>query len=249
MVKEKNFIKDFQDGSHILYFQSEGFNLILIYKSPWYFLRSFQSVGLSVQEKMFKNDLQHDHYGNHLGFTIGTILAVLFCFVFFYLKVTPILSVKFWVNLPLGSGEIQYSYRFSRWQLWYPSWIKDWYNLSYFGSTSHPNTSYQISSQFAFQLRRRNAKRFSRWQPWWSALISDKNQLSYFDLQLAPILPTKFQIHWYFGSGEEAQTDFRWPPSWISNRNNPSFFYQQVTPILRTKIRVSWPFRSIRSAK
>ena len=46
------------------------------YKPPWYFLPSFESIGLSDQEKKLKIDFQHGSYGDHLGFPIGTILAI-----------------------------------------------------------------------------------------------------------------------------------------------------------------------------
>ena len=49
--------------------------------------------------------------------------------------------------------EVQYW--FSRWQ---PSWISNQNNFSYFLSTSCPNTSYQISSQWTFLFRRRSSK-------------------------------------------------------------------------------------------
>ena len=37
--------------------------------------------------------------------------------------------------------------------------------------------------------------------------------LAIFDLQATPMLPTKFQVNWPFGSGEEMKKRFsRWPP-------------------------------------
>ena len=39
--------------------------------------------------------------------------------------------------------------RFSRWRPWRPSWISDRHDFSYFWSTSHPDASYQVSSQLA----------------------------------------------------------------------------------------------------
>ena len=59
----------------ILDFQSEWFYLLLIYKSPWYFLSSFQSTGLSVQKK-FEIDFQDGNCGNHTGFPIRTNWAI-----------------------------------------------------------------------------------------------------------------------------------------------------------------------------
>ena len=40
------------------------------------FLLSFESIGHSVQEKTFKLNFQDNSRGGHLGFLIGTILAI-----------------------------------------------------------------------------------------------------------------------------------------------------------------------------
>ena len=77
---------------------------------------------LSIQEK-FKIDFQDGNCGSHLGFSIGTILAI------FDLQVNPMILTKFWisnqknftffsyqifpVNGPSYSGEVKN--RFSRW--------------------------------------------------------------------------------------------------------------------------------------
>ena len=105
----------------ILDFRSEQFQLFLIYKSPKCFLPSFESIGLSVQEKKPKIDFQDGHHGGHLGFLIETILST------FDLQVTPMLPTKFRVNWPFGSGEEEKK-RFSRW----PSWISDRNDFTYF---------------------------------------------------------------------------------------------------------------------
>ena len=76
----------------ILDFLSERFSLVLIYKSPQCFLPSFKSIGFPVLEKKRKIDFQDGGHGNHLGFPIGTILAI------FDLQVTPALPTKFGVN-------------------------------------------------------------------------------------------------------------------------------------------------------
>ena len=65
-----------------------------LYRSPDY-QTSFESVGLSVQEKRFNTDFQD---GSHLGFPIRIILAS------FDLQVTLILPMKFQVYWPFGSG-------------------------------------------------------------------------------------------------------------------------------------------------
>ena len=84
----------------------------------------------------------------HLGFLIGTILAI------FDLQVTRMLPTKFQVNWPLGSGA-EVKNRFSR---WWPSWIFDRNDFSYFCSISHPDASNQVSSQLAFGFRGRSEK-------------------------------------------------------------------------------------------
>ena len=53
-----------------------------------------ESTGLSVQEKKRKVDFQDGCHGGHLGFPIGTILAI------FDLEVTLMLPSKFGVNWP-----------------------------------------------------------------------------------------------------------------------------------------------------
>ena len=80
-----------------------------------------EAIGLSVQEKKRKIDFQDGLHGGHLGFPIGTILAI------FDLQVTSMLPTKFGVNWPFGSVEAKN--RFSR---WWPSWISDWNDFSYF---------------------------------------------------------------------------------------------------------------------
>ena len=60
--------------------------------------------------------------GGHLGFPIGTILAI------FDLQVTLMLPSKLGVNWPFGSGEDAKN-RFSRWR---PSWISDRHDFGYF---------------------------------------------------------------------------------------------------------------------
>ena len=63
------------------------------------FLASLESIGLSVQEKKWKIDFKDGRHGDHLGFPIGTILAI------FDLQITLMLPSKFGANWPFGSGE------------------------------------------------------------------------------------------------------------------------------------------------
>ena len=89
------------------------------------FLASLESNGLSVQEKKQKIDFQDGHHGSHLGFLIGTILAI------FDLQVTPMPPTMFGVNWLLGSEE-EVKNRFSRCLPWWPSWISDRHDFSFF---------------------------------------------------------------------------------------------------------------------
>ena len=136
---------------------------------------------------------------------------------------------------PFGSRE-NVQNRFSTWLLGQSSWISDQNDFRYFWSTSHPHTSFQISSQWAFLFRRWS----SRWQLWGHKL------LAIFDLQVTSMILTKFQVNWSFSSGEEGENRFsRWPPSWISNCNNLSHFFILPLPsMLSTQIRANWPFHS-----
>ena len=47
-----------------------------------------------------------------------------------------------------------------------------------------------------------------------------KRILAIFDLQVTPMLPTKFPVNWPFTSGEAKNRR----PSWISNRDDFSYF-------------------------
>ena len=92
---------------------------------------------------------------------------------------------KFRINWPFGSGE-EAKNRFSRWPPWRPSWISDWNDFSSFFSTSHPNASYQVSSQLAFRFRRTSEKYVSIWPPWRPSWIFDRNGFSYFSFTSHP---------------------------------------------------------------
>ena len=82
---------------------------VLSFKLPWYFLSSFQSTGLSVQQKKRKINFQDS---GPLWFDRNR-LAI------FDLQVAPILPTKIRANWLFGSGE-EAPNRFSRWRLWRP---------------------------------------------------------------------------------------------------------------------------------
>ena len=154
----------------ILDFRSARFYLFLIYKSPRCFLPSLESVGLSVQEKKRKIDFQDGCHGGHLGFPIGTSLAI------FDLQVTPMLPSKFGVNWPFGSGE-EAKNRFSRWlhggHLGFPIGT----SLAIFDLQVTPMLPSKFGVNWPFGSGGEAKNRFSRWLPSW---ISDRNDFSYF---------------------------------------------------------------------
>ena len=81
-----------------------------------------------------------------LEFPIGTILAT----CIFDLQVSPMLLTKFQVKWLFGSEE-EPKNSFSRWRPWRLF-------LAIFCCTSHPDVSYHVSSQLAFQFRSRSEK-------------------------------------------------------------------------------------------
>ena len=149
-MKRKIYFQDGRYSGH-LGFPIRRILAFLIYNSPQYFLPSFKSIGLSVQEKKLKIDFKDGRHGGHLGFPIRTIIAI------FYPQVTLMLPIKFQVNWSFGSW-LEAKDRFARWLSWQLSRISDRYNFSYFLSTSHPDAFYQVSSQLAFLVQERKRK-------------------------------------------------------------------------------------------
>ena len=124
------------------------------------------------------------------------------------------------------------------------SWISDRNDFSCFLSTSHPDASYRFNSIGLSVLENKQKVGFI-----------DGGHLGFqigtisamFDLQVIPMLPTKFQVNW---TGHEAKNGFaRWRPSWISDRNDFSYFYLKVTSMPLTKFQVNWLFVSGEEAK
>ena len=110
------------------------------------------------------------------------------------------LPTKFQVNWPFNSGE-EAKNRFSRWPPMWPSRISYRNNLSYFCSTNHPNASHQVQVNWPFGSGEGKIR------------FPIGKIIAIFDLQVTPMLPTKFQVSWLFSSGEEAKNRFsRWQP-------------------------------------
>ena len=60
--------------------------------------------------------------------------------------------------------------------------------------------------------------------------------LAIFDVQITPMLLTKFQVNWHFGSGQVQNRFPRWLPWWSSWT-----FFGTILAVLPTKFAVSWP--------
>ena len=58
------------------------------------------------------------------------------------------------------------------------------------------------------------------------------------------MLPTKLQVNWLFGSGEEAKNRFSSWPLGFPIRTILAIFNLQVTTMHPTKIQLNWPFGS-----
>ena len=197
------------------------FQLFLIYKSPHCFLASFVSIGLWVQEMNRKIDFKD---GSDFRY-MDAMVTIKMNWAISYLQVTLILPIKCRGNRPFCSGEqVQIDiqdgdgdhiafpigailvifdlfliYKSPRnWPLssgeeaqngfprWQPSWVSDPTNFSYF------DLHFQDGGHFGFPL---------------------KTVLVIFNLQVTPMLHTKFWVSWPFRSGEKATNIFsRWRP-------------------------------------
>ena len=90
--------------------------------------------------------------------------------------------------------------------------------------------------------------RISRWWPRWPSWIFNRKDFSYFFyLQVNPKLPTKFQVHWLFSSGE-AKNKFKdgGHGSHLGFQIGTilGIFDVEVTPMFPTKFQVNWPLGS-----
>ena len=102
--------------------------VILSYKSSQYFLSSFESAGISVQETKLEIDFQDGDCGSHIGFFDQNNLLFLIYMSPRYYQVSS--QSAFWFRRKVQN-------RLSR-RPWWSSWISDRSKFSYFVSESHP---------------------------------------------------------------------------------------------------------------
>ena len=132
-----------------------------------------ESTGLSVQEKKRKIYFQDGGHGGHLGFPIGTILAI------YDLQVILMLPSKFGVNWPFSSGEeekIDFQDGRHGGHLGFP--------IGKILATFDLQVTLMLPSKFGanwpFGSGEEAKNRFSRWRPWRPSGISDRHDFSYF---------------------------------------------------------------------
>ena len=109
---------------------------------------------------------------------------------------TTIYFLQSQVKWPFGSGDEGQN-------RWWPSWISNWNDFSYFWSTSCPDTSYQVLGQLAFQFRRKRKIDFRQeWFQLFLIYMSPRCFLPNF-VSVGPMLKTFFLFFpenriWYF---------------------------------------------------
>ena len=138
--------------------------------------------------------------------------------------------------------------RFSRWLPRRPSLISDRNDFSCVFINKSPwcfLPSYELFGPSVQEKKRKINSQHGRWVAATAAILDFRTTLAIFDVQVTPMLPTKFQVNWPFGSGEEAKNRFsRWPPrrpTSISDRNDFSCFWSTSHPMLTTELQVNWP--------
>ena len=105
---------------------------------------SFNSIGLTVLEKISIEEFQDARHGGHLGYRNGTIKAIL------NLCVTVMPPIKFQLNRTYGLGG-DVVWRISRW----PSWISERNDLNNSESLCHCDASHQVLAPSDLRFRRR----------------------------------------------------------------------------------------------
>ena len=137
-------------------------------KSSRCFLASLESIGLSVQEKKGKIDFQDGCHGGHLGFPIGTILAI------FDLQVTPMLPSSL-ESIGLSVQEKKRKIDFDG-HLGFPIGTI----LAVFDLQVTQMLPSKFGVNWPFGSGEEVKNRFSRWPPWRLSWVSDRHDFSCF---------------------------------------------------------------------
>ena len=129
-----------------------------MYKSSRCFLPSLESIGLLVQEKKQTIDFQDDHHGGHLGFPIGTILAIL------NLQVRPMLPTKFRVGFSVQDKKQNIDFQDGHHGRHLGFLIRMILAIFYLKVTPMLPTKFRVNWPFGSGEAK---NRFSRQPPWW----------------------------------------------------------------------------------
>ena len=119
----------------------------------------FSSIRLPIRQQMSFPDFQDGHHGGHLRYWNGTNLAIL------NLHVMSMPPTKFGLNPTYRLGE-DMVWTFSRWPLWWPSWILEWYNFSSSVSLCCCNASHHVSAQSDLWFGRRCGLKIFKMAVW-----------------------------------------------------------------------------------
>ena len=187
-----------------------------MYKSPRCFLPSFESVGLSVQEKKRKTDFQDGHHDGHLRFPIETILAI------FDPQITLMISYQV-------SSHLAFRFRRRREKIDFQDGHHDGHLgfpieiiLAFFDVQVTPMLPTKFLRSYPFGSGEKAKNRFLCWSPLRPSWIFDRNDFRYFwstghsnaSYQVSSQLAFRFRFsRWR-----------QWRPSWISDRTDFSYF-------------------------
>ena len=203
-----------------------------------YFLPSFKSTGLSVLEKWFKTDFQDGGHGGHLGFWIWTILVL---FDLQYKWPQYFLASLESVRLSVQEKKFKIDFQDGRHggHLGFRIWmiLAIWICKSlrcFLPSFKSIGLSVQEKKQKKKKKKKKKKIDFQDGGHGDHPGFLIGTVLATFDLQVNPMLPTKFQVNWPSGSGGEAKNRFsRWPPwriSWIPDWNDFSLIWSTSHP-------------------
>ena len=153
--KEINFLMTESKWNNVLITASKWYNFLMtefnfhnIPMPPQCLPPCLRSIRLTFHEQTWFEDFQAGHHGGHLGYQNGMILAILNL----YIATMP--PIKFQLNPTYSLGGDVF-WRFSRWQIWWPSWILKQNDFSNSNSPCGPNASHQVWAQSDLGFRSR----------------------------------------------------------------------------------------------
>ena len=169
----------------ILDFRSKQFLPFLIYKSLQSFLPMFESIGLSVQEKKWKIDLQDCPMAAILGLQWDD-------FTFFVYKSTWCFPPSF-ESFGLSVQVKKWKKRFSRWPPLPLSWISDRNDYSFFSIYKSPRCFLPSFESVGLSVQEKKGKLDFQECCHGCLGFSIGTILAIFNLQITPVLPTTFE--------------------------------------------------------